>query len=130
MFFLTVCFSIFFLCPTGPVVALAGNDVILPCNFKPSISAVGTKVEWLRPDKSLTTVHIYEKQSGEEEQNDFYRVRTALFKELQKGNTLLKLTEVKLSDAGHYKCLIKQIPVDVKGLVQSKLHHQWCKVLK
>ncbi|XP_030635082.1 butyrophilin subfamily 1 member A1-like [Chanos chanos] len=95
--------------PSDPVFAVAGEDVVLPCSLKPNISAVGMTVEWIRRHTSDSLVHLYK---DHEDRNSgqiwSYRGRTALFKdELQEGNASLKLSGVKVSDEGGYKCLIQ-----------------------
>ncbi|XP_064814547.1 butyrophilin subfamily 1 member A1-like isoform X1 [Oncorhynchus masou masou] len=99
--------------PTRAIVAVAGDDIILPCYIKPNISAEDMRVDWFRvnlPDtQSNIRVHIY--QDGRDKYHDqihSYRGRTSLFKEeLKKGNTSLKLTRVQGTDDGHYKCLVE-----------------------
>ncbi|XP_030632638.1 butyrophilin subfamily 2 member A2-like [Chanos chanos] len=94
--------------PVGPLVAVAGEDLVLPCSLKPNISAVDMTVEWSRLHGSDTLVHLYtDHEDRNERQIESYRRRTALFKEeLQRGNTSLKLSRVRVSDEGKYKCLI------------------------
>ncbi|XP_030635136.1 butyrophilin subfamily 3 member A3-like [Chanos chanos] len=95
--------------PDGPLVVGAGEDLILPCSLKPSISAVDMTVEWSRLHTSDSLVHLYKDDVDRNEyQFQSYRGRTSLFKEeLQKGNTSLKLSKVKVSDEGKYKCYIQ-----------------------
>ncbi|XP_030635134.1 butyrophilin subfamily 3 member A3-like [Chanos chanos] len=95
--------------PDGPLVVGAGEDVILPCSLKPNISAVNMRVEWYRLHTSDPLVHLYNNGvDRNEDQITSYRGRTSLFREeLQKGNTSLKLSRVKVSDEGQYKCLIQ-----------------------
>ncbi|XP_030635127.1 butyrophilin subfamily 1 member A1 [Chanos chanos] len=95
--------------PDGPLVVEAGEDLILPCSLKPNISAVDMTVEWYRLHTSDSLVHLYKDGvENNEKQIQSYRGRTSLFKEeLQKGNTSLKLSRVKVSDEGKYKCYIQ-----------------------
>ncbi|XP_045569409.1 butyrophilin subfamily 1 member A1-like [Salmo salar] len=98
---------------TRAIVAVAGDDIILPCYIKPNISAEDMRVDWFRvnlPDpQSNIRVHLY--QDGRDKYHDqilSYRGRTSLFKEeLKKGNTSLKLTRVQGTDDGRYKCLVE-----------------------
>ncbi|KAF5902793.1 butyrophilin subfamily 1 member A1-like isoform X1, partial [Clarias magur] len=95
--------------PEAPLVAVAGEDLVLPCYVKPSTSAVNMTVEWFRPHVEDSLVHLY-KDHGDrnEKQAQSYRGRTMLFKEeLQKGNASLKLSAVQVSDGGKYKCFIE-----------------------
>ncbi|KAJ7987462.1 hypothetical protein DPEC_G00326750 [Dallia pectoralis] len=95
--------------PTEPIVAVAGDDIILPCYLKPNISVEDMTVDWRNLDSTDDLVYRY--QNGKnilEDQIPSYRERTSLFKEeLWRGNTSLKLTRVQGSDEGHYECLIQ-----------------------
>ncbi|MCI4377159.1 hypothetical protein PGIGA_G00200580, partial [Pangasianodon gigas] len=95
--------------PGAPLVAVAGEDLVLPCFLKPSTSAVDMRVEWIKLDVKDSLVHLYnDHEDRNEGQAQLYRGRTSLFKEeLQKGNTSLKLSAVRVSDEGRYKCLVE-----------------------
>ncbi|XP_034159149.2 butyrophilin subfamily 1 member A1-like isoform X2 [Pangasianodon hypophthalmus] len=95
--------------PEGPLDAVAGEDLVLPCFIKPSTSAVDMTVEWMRLEEVASLVHLYKDQKEKnEKQAQSYRGRTSLFKEeLQKGNASLKLSALRVSDEGEYKCLIE-----------------------
>ncbi|XP_077069878.1 butyrophilin subfamily 1 member A1-like [Siphateles boraxobius] len=94
--------------PAVPVFAVAGEDVILPCFTKPSISVVDMRVEWLRVDQK-DSVHLYDDHEDRNtDQTQSYRGRTKLIhQELQRGNASLKLSTVRVSDEGSYKCFIQ-----------------------
>ncbi|KAF4116575.1 hypothetical protein G5714_004064 [Onychostoma macrolepis] len=82
----------------GPVLAVAGEDVILPCSVKPSISVVDMRVEWFRLDlRDSQLVHLYED----------HRRTELIHQELQRGDASLKLSSVRVSDEGLYKCFIQ-----------------------
>ncbi|KAK9978473.1 hypothetical protein ABG768_020224 [Culter alburnus] len=96
--------------PADPVFAVAGEDVILPCSVKPNISVVDMRVEWSRSDrKDSQLVHLYEDHEDRNtDQIQSYRERTKLIdQELQRGNASLKLSAVRVSDEGRYKCFIE-----------------------
>ncbi|XP_060759432.1 butyrophilin subfamily 2 member A2-like isoform X2 [Neoarius graeffei] len=95
--------------PEAPLVAVVGEDLVLPCFLKPSTSAVDMTVEWMRLEEVASLVHLYkDHKDRNEEQAQPYRGRTSLFKEeLQKGNASLKLSALRFSDEGEYKCLIE-----------------------
>ncbi|XP_074518377.1 butyrophilin subfamily 1 member A1-like [Halichoeres trimaculatus] len=84
------------------------NDVILPCYLEPTVDAVSMAVEWTRPDLYPRFVHV--RQEGQDllvSQNPKYKGRTSLsINKLKFGDVSLKLSKVKLSDAGAYKCFI------------------------
>ncbi|KAI5628137.1 butyrophilin-like protein 3, partial [Silurus asotus] len=92
-----------------PIFAVAGEDLVLPCFIKPNTSAVDMTVEWMKLEKGTSLVHLYKDHDDRnEKQAEPYRRRTSLFKEeLQKGNVSLKLSGLRVSDAGKYKCLIE-----------------------
>ncbi|KAL0196723.1 hypothetical protein M9458_005263, partial [Cirrhinus mrigala] len=96
--------------PTDPVFVVAGEDVILPCSVKPNNSVVDMRVEWFRSDlKDSQLVHLYEDHEDKNtNQIQSYRGRTNLnHQELQRGNTSLQLSSVRVSDEGLYKCFIQ-----------------------
>jgi len=97
--------------------------VILPCSVNPSISVVDMRVEWFRLDlKDSQLVHLYEDHEDRNtSQIQSYRGRTKLVhQELQRGNASLKLSTVRVSDEGSYKCFIQSksryddVTVDVR----------------
>ncbi|CAB1345682.1 unnamed protein product, partial [Coregonus sp. 'balchen'] len=94
-----------------PVVALAGDDVILPCSLKPSVNAEDMVVKWTRSHLKTENVHLYlDERDSNEEQFLSYKGRTSMFyEELKNGNVSLKLTRVTLSDSGSYKCFIPSL---------------------
>ncbi|XP_056306064.1 butyrophilin-like protein 3 [Danio aesculapii] len=91
-----------------PVLAFAGEDVLLPCSVKPNISVVDMRVEWFRLDQEYS-VHLYEDHVDRNtEQILSYRGRTELNHQLlQTGNASLRLSAVQVSDEGRYKCFIQ-----------------------
>ncbi|KAK7167179.1 hypothetical protein R3I94_001547 [Phoxinus phoxinus] len=106
--------------PADPVFAVAGEDVILPCSVKPSISVVDMRVEWFRLDLK-DSVHLYDDHEDRNTEQIQYRGRTKLIlQELQTGNASLKLSTVRVSDEGRYTCFIQSkswsddVTVDVR----------------
>ena len=95
----------------APLVADAGEDLVLPCFIKPSISDEDIVVEWTRLHLDDRLVHLYaDYEDRNYEQMESYRGRTALFKEeLRKGNASLKVSALRLSDDGAYSCLIESV---------------------
>jgi len=94
-----------------PIIALTGDDVILPCCLEPATSVSLRRVEWTSPDLDQKNTHIY--QDGRlvfESQNPSYNYRTRLFvDELMNGNVSMKIFGVKLSDEGKYRCSLPSI---------------------
>ncbi|KAL0194930.1 hypothetical protein M9458_008502, partial [Cirrhinus mrigala] len=93
-----------------PVFAVAGEDVILPCSVKLKTSVVNMRVGWFRLDqKDSQLVHLYENHEDRNtDQIQSYRGRTKLnHQELQRGNASLKISSVRVSDEGRYKCIIQ-----------------------
>ncbi|XP_076019079.1 butyrophilin subfamily 3 member A2-like [Genypterus blacodes] len=97
-----------------PVVAMLGNDVILPCSLEPVADTADLMMEWTRPD--LSPRFVFVRRSGQElvnKKNPSYEGRTSVFvDQLQHGNISLKLSKVKLSDEGRYRCFIPRWGVD------------------
>ncbi|KAL7825480.1 hypothetical protein AOLI_G00326870 [Acnodon oligacanthus] len=104
--------------------------MVLPCSIQPSFSAEDMTVKWLRaePTKMDAIVHLYEHyEDRNDNQFKSYRGRTSLFKkELQRGNTSLKLSAVRPSDEGAYKCFIQDKSMswydEITLYVEVKVH--------
>ncbi|XP_070980865.1 butyrophilin subfamily 3 member A2-like [Oncorhynchus clarkii lewisi] len=106
--------------PTDTIVAVAGDDIILPCYLKPNISAEDMTVDWLNLDFKDGRVYRYQNRKIiREDQIPSYIGRTSLFEEeLWRGNTSLKLSRVQGTDEGHYKCFIKAKSWDHDLIIQ------------
>ncbi|KAM8747611.1 butyrophilin-like protein 10 isoform 2-T2 [Acanthopagrus schlegelii] len=102
------------ICSHEPIVALVGEDVLLPCHLEPAVSANYETVVWTRPD--LIPKYIHYHQDGRllfEKQNPSYSLRTRLFMdELLRGNVSMKIFKVKISDAGRYFCNLPSMEED------------------
>ncbi|XP_051251108.1 butyrophilin subfamily 1 member A1-like isoform X1 [Dicentrarchus labrax] len=94
--------------PPQPIAAIVGDDIILPCRLEPAVEAVSMAIEWSRIDLYPGLVHV--RRVGQNllgVQNPAYEGRTSVStNKLKLGDFSLKLSGVKLSDAGTYKCLI------------------------
>ncbi|XP_045919978.1 butyrophilin subfamily 2 member A2-like [Micropterus dolomieu] len=88
------------------IVAVVGEDVILPCHLEPAADVVSKSLEWGRPDLEPRFVHVWhEGQNLLVNQNPSYKGRTSLSSEkLKHGDLSLKLSAVKHSDNGIYRC--------------------------
>ncbi|XP_042256674.1 butyrophilin subfamily 3 member A2-like [Thunnus maccoyii] len=91
-----------------PIVATLGDDIILPCHLQPAVDAAGLTLEWTKTDLNPRFVHVW--RDGVElvdKKHKSFEGRTSLFiNELKNGNISLKLSKVKLSDHGTYRCFI------------------------
>ncbi|XP_054483371.1 butyrophilin-like protein 10 [Anoplopoma fimbria] len=97
--------------PPQPVIAMVGEDVVLPCQLEPPADAFSMTMEWGRPDLDPRFVHVW--HDGQEllsDKNDAYKGRTSLsISKLKRGDISLKLSTVKISDNGMYKCYIPKL---------------------
>nr|XP_029137328.1 uncharacterized protein LOC110000077 [Labrus bergylta] len=91
-----------------PILAIVGDDIILPCHLRPAMDVASKIVEWMRPDMKPRFVHVwYSGQDLVHAQHPSYKGRTSLFiNELKNGNVSLKLSKVRLSDKGKYRCFL------------------------
>ncbi|XP_044040237.1 butyrophilin subfamily 1 member A1-like [Siniperca chuatsi] len=105
--------------PSQPIVATVGDDIILPCNLEPAINASDMTVEWARPD--LDPRFVYVRRDGvelESKKRPSYKGRTSLsIDKLKLGDISLKLSKVKLSDEGRYRCFIPALGDSLVELV-------------
>ncbi|XP_029932737.1 butyrophilin subfamily 3 member A2-like [Myripristis murdjan] len=97
--------------PPQPTVATVGDDVILLCHLEPAVDAVGITVEWTRPDLDQRIVLLWHHGwEHEHKKHPSYEGRTSLsLGKLTQGDVSLKLSKVKLSDEGKYRCSIPSL---------------------
>ncbi|KAF1381015.1 hypothetical protein PFLUV_G00170040 [Perca fluviatilis] len=92
--------------PAKMVLAFAGAAVLLPCNFSLPASADVPTVEWskqgLHPD--VVFLYRYGYETPEDKNPDFWYRTSLIAKELKNGNFSLRISNVRLSDAGTYRC--------------------------
>uniref|UniRef100_G1SI40 Butyrophilin-like protein 1 n=1 Tax=Oryctolagus cuniculus TaxID=9986 RepID=G1SI40_RABIT len=95
--------------PSEPIVAVLGDDAILPCSLFPAISAEHMELRWSR-SHFLETVFIYRNhQEQKEEQMPEYTGRTLLVRDfLTQGQAALRIHNVQVSDNGMYSCFFKE----------------------
>ncbi|XP_059210485.1 butyrophilin subfamily 3 member A2-like [Centropristis striata] len=96
---------------TQTVMVMVGDDVVLPCQLEPSMNAVTMTIEWGRPDLKPRFVFVW--HNGKEllnEQNKAYKGRASLsISNMKHGDISLKLSPVKNSDHGTYRCYIPKL---------------------
>ncbi|XP_027143444.1 butyrophilin subfamily 1 member A1 isoform X1 [Larimichthys crocea] len=97
--------------PSQPIVAILGEDIILPCHLDPPRNASGMVLEWVRPD--LSPGFVYERRNSEEHVADkqpSYRGRTSVsINKLELGDASMKLSKVTRPDEGTYRCFFPQL---------------------
>ncbi|XP_055085210.1 butyrophilin-like protein 2 [Periophthalmus magnuspinnatus] len=90
-----------------PIMAIVGDDVILPCFLQPPRNAAALTFEWTRPDLQPRFVFVWRQNEIRDIKNPHFVNRAFLFQdELKHGNISLKLTNVKPKDSGVYRCFI------------------------
>lgn len=98
--------------PELPLLAVAGQELVLPCSFPPSDDTQQLSVVWYRINGDTQT-HIHMHSNGtdhNEDQSHDYRGRTSLFLgEISTGNVSLKLSGARLSDVGRYQLLTQEM---------------------
>ncbi|CAN9509367.1 unnamed protein product [Ophioblennius macclurei] len=102
--------------PSAPVLAMLGSEVVLPCRLEPAADETKGTVEWSRSD--LDPRFVYLRQDGVDllvYQHRSYSGRTRLSSSgLKHGDVSLRLSDVKLSDEGTYRCFVpRKISLEV-----------------
>ncbi|XP_063324854.1 butyrophilin subfamily 1 member A1-like [Pelmatolapia mariae] len=97
--------------PTKQIVALLGDDVVLPCSLEHPVDASNLQLEWARTDLTPGFIYMWDKnEENVELKEPSYAGRTSLsFDNLNHGDISLILSKVQLSDEGLYRCFIPQL---------------------
>ncbi|XP_039908269.1 butyrophilin subfamily 3 member A2-like [Simochromis diagramma] len=92
--------------PSQAVTVMVDDDIILPCHLKPASDASGMTFEWARPDLKPRFVHVWhEGQDLHVNQHSSFKGRTSVdITKLKYGDISLKLSKVKHTDRGIYRC--------------------------
>uniref|UniRef100_A0A667ZMP8 Ig-like domain-containing protein n=1 Tax=Myripristis murdjan TaxID=586833 RepID=A0A667ZMP8_9TELE len=91
--------------PHVKVSAWAGENVVLPCEIPPTEDI---SVEWSKKGLKPDVVYLYRDGCETHEMKNPGRTSLSLDK-LVNGDVSLKLSEVKLSDEGKYRCYIPSL---------------------
>ncbi|XP_034757133.1 butyrophilin subfamily 3 member A2-like isoform X2 [Etheostoma cragini] len=104
--------------PPEPVVAMLGEDITLPCQLEPPMDGVNMTMEWGRLDLDPRFVLLW--HDGQEfltVQNQAYKGRASVsINNLKLGDFSLRLSSVKTSDSGTYRCYFPKL--NTKHLVE------------
>nr|XP_021326533.1 butyrophilin subfamily 3 member A2-like [Danio rerio] len=107
--------------PSGPLVALLGSSVVLPCYVNESLPVKELKVIWIRSNLN-TLVHVF--QDGESrpdaQYQDYYQRAHFFTEEIQHGNFSLRLDDMRAEDKGFYRCKVYTEQESDETLVQIK----------
>ncbi|XP_069580696.1 butyrophilin subfamily 3 member A2-like [Brachyistius frenatus] len=105
--------------PPRPVLALVGDDIVLPCHLEPAADVIADTLEWARFD--LKPRFVFLRRDGVElliNQHPSYVGRTSVSTDkLKHGDISLNLSGVKLSDLGEYRCSIPGVASSTVRLV-------------
>ncbi|XP_063048583.1 cell surface A33 antigen-like [Engraulis encrasicolus] len=92
----------------GPISALLGSSITLPCSVDPQFSVVSLKTTWYRPTKLNTPILQYENQKVQTDPSDAqYRGRVSLVGQLNQGSVSMRLDNLTLADRGEYVCYVQ-----------------------
>ncbi|XP_071068834.1 butyrophilin-like protein 10 [Dasypus novemcinctus] len=91
--------------PQAPVIALVGEEAVLPCHLSLLMDAQDMEVNWYR-DRPFGLVHQYVNlQDHMEQQMPEYQGRTEFLKDnITTGHVALRIHHIRPSDEGEYSC--------------------------
>ncbi|XP_071469933.1 butyrophilin subfamily 1 member A1-like [Marmota flaviventris] len=95
--------------PHHPIVAVLGEDAILPCTLVPAMNAENMELGWFRSTFSQAVFINWNQQDEIEEQMAEYRGRTSLVSNLlTQGQAAVHIHKVQVSDNGMYTCFFRK----------------------
>ncbi|TWW63575.1 Ankyrin repeat domain-containing protein 46, partial [Takifugu flavidus] len=103
---------------SDPVLAVEGEDVVLPCFVEPKENVVELPLEWAKIDSNpqdlpekVDYVHVYrDAQELLDMKAPSYHGRTTLSVEgLRRGDISLRISNVTQIDSGRYRCLLPTV---------------------
>ncbi|XP_044839268.1 butyrophilin subfamily 1 member A1-like [Mauremys mutica] len=94
--------------PSDPVMAILGQETVLPCHLSPSMSAANMEVRWFRSEFE-SFVHLYrDGKDWFDGQKPEYQGRTELLKaRLTDGIVPLRILNIRRADEGQYLCFVQ-----------------------
>ncbi|XP_030053404.1 butyrophilin subfamily 1 member A1-like isoform X2 [Microcaecilia unicolor] len=108
--------------PDQPVIAVLGEDVVLPCHLFPAISAEHMQVSWLQ---TITNVIVHQYENGidqNQHQISEYRGRTVFIKNyISCGSVSLRISNIGFNDEGPYTCYFQSDTYYEEAIVQLKV---------
>ncbi|XP_029440174.1 butyrophilin subfamily 1 member A1-like [Rhinatrema bivittatum] len=94
--------------PDHPVIAILGDDAVLPCHLSPGLSAEHMQVRWFRT-RFDSVVHLYENGMDQNRhQLPEYQGRTELIRDdISKGSVAVRIRAIRPYDEGYYTCFFQ-----------------------
>uniref|UniRef100_A0A674J1T3 Ig-like domain-containing protein n=1 Tax=Terrapene triunguis TaxID=2587831 RepID=A0A674J1T3_9SAUR len=108
--------------PDHPVMATAGEDIVLPCHLSPRVSAENMEVRWYR-SQFYSLVHLYRDGDNQNErQMPEYHGRTEFLRDdIANGSVALRIRHVRPSDEGQYRCFFRSSVFHEESLLELKV---------
>lgn len=112
--------------PSDPIIAMLGDDIILPCHVSPAMNVENMELRWFR-SKFSEIVFLYQNQKEEmKKQMAQYRGRTSLVKNLLfQGEAAVRIHKVQAADNGLYICFFRKGDFYEDAALELKVAGRW-----
>ncbi|XP_056659717.1 butyrophilin subfamily 1 member A1-like [Monodelphis domestica] len=106
--------------PAGPIVALLGKEITLPCDLYPLKNVEHVDIKWYRVVQS--NIKFHEGENVTRKQLIEYTGRIDLLKDdNHEGSVALKIHHVRVSDEGEYQCVLQDDSFQKTTTVELKV---------